>query len=382
MFGRQENKTYVPTGTTSPIYIPRGPEPKTIRPGEAYFFIQVKNAQAAFTGPFWEGVNSMIVTSQVNLNHPILGNEPIRAIQRSISVKKERAEQLGMSPNLVKLVPATMSNVSLSIDFVLDKENHLASLAGLINDDAFLSAISLAPGAAAVARTVGTLSQKLLQTFLKPEEREPILSFGGDLNIADGLPDGYYVVFGTRDEKNPLPNPMPKLEVRSDTLLADDKPITQLSYVLMEVRGLSARTRDLNDGAVWSEKLRQAEGAALRVKGNPLVSDDERKQAWQECLNTLKEAQLLLLADPNYLNTEASNIIKAAYTNCYKDVYGVEQSRSAFVVPKGAEVQQPDLRASRSVLGIDQGENIEAALDKYAEDVIETRRALKAAGLT
>ena len=111
------------------------------------------------------------------------------------------------------------------------------------------------------------------------------------------------------------------------------------------------------------------------------MSDEERKQAWQECLNTLKEAQLLLLADPNYLNTEATNIIKAAYANCYKDVYGVEQSRSVFAVPKGAEVQQPDVRASRSILGIDQGENIEASLDKYAEDVIETRRALKAAGL-
>ena len=38
MFGRQENKTYVPTGTTSPIYIPRGLEPKAIRPGESYFY--------------------------------------------------------------------------------------------------------------------------------------------------------------------------------------------------------------------------------------------------------------------------------------------------------------------------------------------------------
>ena len=159
-----------------------------------------------------------------------------------------------------------MSNVLISIDFVLDKENHLASLAGLINDDAFLSAISLAPGAAAVARTVGTLSQKLLQTFLKPEEREPILALSGDLNVSDGLPDGYYVIFGTRDEKNPLPNPMPKLEVRNDTLLADDKPITQLSYVLMEVRGLSARTRDLNDGAVLNQRLARQKGLRCALK--------------------------------------------------------------------------------------------------------------------
>ena len=379
MFGKG-HQPYVATGTTSPIHIPRGPEPKIIRPGESYFFVQVKSAQAAFTGPFWEGVNRLIVTSQVNLNHPTLGIEPVAAIQRSISVKKERAEQLGMSPNLIRLVPAAMSHVSISIDFVLDKKNHLATLAGLINEDVFAAAISLAPGAAAVARTVGVLSQKILQSFLQPEEREPILQFSGDFNLADGLPDGYYVIFGTRDDNNPLPNPMPKLEVRNDGLLGNGQPITQLSYIVMEVRALAARTRELNDGAAWEVKLREAEALAMRVKSNPLVSDDERGHSWRECLNILKETQLLLLTDKNYLITEAASIIKAAYATCYKDIHETDKSRSSQSVLKGT-VQHPDLAASRAVLNIAQDENIEASLEKYAEDVIEARRALRSAGV-
>jgi hypothetical protein len=380
MFGNK-SEPYVRTGTTNPIHIPRGPESKIIHPGKSYFYVQVKNAQAAFTGPFWEDVHRLIVTSQVNLNHPTLGNEPIAAIQRAISVKKDRAEQLGMSPNLIKLVPAAMSHVSISIDFVLDKHNHLASLVGLINDDAFAAAISLAPGAAAVAKTVGALSQKLLQSFLKPEERDPILEFSGDFNVADGLPDGFYVIFGTRDDRNPLPSPMPNLEIRNDGLLANGQPVTQLSYVVLEVRGLPARTRELSDGAAWESKLRQAESVAMGVKNNPMVDDKERAQSWQECMKLLKDTQLLLSADNNYLYDEATNIIKAAYATCYKDVFDTESIRSSDPVLRG-EAQPPDLLKSRAVLNIAPDENIEESLGKYAEDVIETRRALRSAGLT
>ena len=56
------------TGTTSPIFIQRDSSPKTVKPGEGYFLVQVHGAQAAFSGAVWHSVKGLVVTSQVNLN--------------------------------------------------------------------------------------------------------------------------------------------------------------------------------------------------------------------------------------------------------------------------------------------------------------------------
>ncbi|RMF29890.1 MAG: hypothetical protein D6759_13020 [Chloroflexi bacterium] len=386
MFDRQQDRQpYVTVGTTSPIYIPRGPEAKAVRPGESYFVVRIKGAQAAFSGPLWEKARRLIVTSQVSLNHPLLGPEPLQAIQRSREVHKGRAEQLGLSPNLINLVPATMDHVSISLEFIVDKENRLAALGGLINDDAFITAISLAPGAAAAARTIGTLADKILQTFLEPEERQPILAFSGDFNIATGdLQDGYYVILGTRDERNPLPRPLPTLEVQDGDLLADGQPVTQWSYVILDVRCLEVRTRDLNEGAGWAEKLRRAEGVAQRLGGDPFVGEEERRQAWQECKNLLKEAQVLLMEDPTYLRREAQDIIKEAYVRCREQIFGAEAGGISFGLPgtpKGPMRGEADTPSDRAFLGIPPEEDLHAAVRRYTAQVSEARRLLQEAGL-
>ncbi len=386
MFDRQQDRQpYVTVGTTSPIHIPRGPETKAVRPGESYFVVRIKGAQAAFSGPLWEKARRLIVTSQVSLNHPLLGPEPLQAIQRSREVHKGRAEQLGLSPNLINLVPATMDHVSISLEFIVDKENRLAALGGLINDDAFITAISLAPGAAAAARTIGTLADKILQTFLEPEERQPILAFSGDFNIATGdLQDGYYVILGTRDERNPLPRPLPTLEVQDGDLLADGRPVTQWSYVILDVRCLEVRTRDLNEGAGWAEKLRRAEGVAQRLGGDPFVGEEERRQAWRECTNLLKEAQVLLMEDPTYLRREAQNIIEEAYLRCREQIFGTDVSGIAFDLPgtpKGPMRGEADTPSDRAFLGIPPEEDLHASVRRYTAQVSEARRLLREAGL-
>jgi hypothetical protein len=212
MFGNPS--PHVVVGTTSPQFIPRDDGGKPIRPGEDYLLVQVHSAQAAFRGSIWERVRRLIVTSQVGLNHPILGTESLKAIQRSREVSRNHAEQLGLSPNLIKLIPAATTHVSVSIEFILDKENRLQALAGLINDDSFVAAVSLAPGGAMVAKTVGGLAQKVITSFMPAEERQPILQFSGDFNLATSeLRDGYYAILGTRDAENPLSTPLPTLKI-------------------------------------------------------------------------------------------------------------------------------------------------------------------------
>jgi hypothetical protein len=267
-------------GTTTPIYIPFETEPKEVKAGGTYFIIKIHSSQAAFTGHFWEKVKRLIITSQVKLNHPLLGDEPLRAIQRAREVRPNRAEKLGLSSNLISLVPATMDRVSLSLEFVLDKENRLATLGGLINDDAFLAAVSLVPGAAMAARTIGRVSQKLIQSFLDPEERQPILQFSGDFNIAGGeLKEGYYVVLGTRDEQAPLPRPLPGLELKGNELLSDGQPVVQWSG---ESRLFSRHRKktwlhwvspNTRNWKTWKENMQRNQSKPLKLSARNVLVD-------------------------------------------------------------------------------------------------------------
>jgi len=366
-------------GTSAPIFIARGGgEP--VRSGRDYFFVQIAGAQATFAGSIWERVKNLIVVSQVDLNHTVLGSGGVKAIQRLREVKHGRAEQLGLSTNLVELVPAVMSHVSLSIEFILDKESRLAPLTSLINDNNFLAAVSLAPGAAIVAKTVSGLAQKVVETFLAPEQREPILQFSGDFNIASNqMREGYYAILGSRDENKPLPSAMPQFTVENGTLEAAGSPVTDFSYVILDVQHTEARTRDLNDGAPWESKLREAEDEAKRASeaSTSEASTEDRDQAWKNCVKLIHEAQVLLRADINFLRWEAEAIVNATFKTC-KELISPSPTRGK---SSAAELLGTDSPSYRAVLGISADEDLGASFDRYANSVASSRRILRTAGL-
>lgn len=377
-----KNQPYAITGTTSPIYVPRGKESIAVCPGQDYFFVQIHSAQAAFNGPIWERVKSLIVATKVHINHPLLGQDGMRAIQRTREVQRGRAEQLGLRPNLVGLVPAIMTDISLSIEFILDKENSLRALSGLINSDSFLATVSLAPGAAMVAKTIGGLAGKIIETFVPAQERQPILQFSGDFNLVDeGLKDGYYVILGTRDDNNPLPNPIPGLHVQDGQLLADDQVITQLSYVVLDVHRTPARTRALSENAPWEGKLRDAEDEARRFANDPLAGDEERKSAWEKCRNILKEAQALLRNDINFHRQEAENILKASFALCATELKIRTDSRDGEIIKASRGGWQPDMTAERLFMDIAPGEDLGDTLGTYADQVAEAKQVLTGGGI-
>jgi hypothetical protein len=351
-------------------------------PGEDYFIIQVYAAQVAFRGQIWDKIKGLVVASQINLNHRNLDNRAMRALQRTRNVEKNRSQSLGLAPNLINLVPAVMPNITISIDFILDKENQIAKLGTLINSDSFTSALSLAPGATAVAKTVAQLADRVIQTFIPAEESKPLLAFSGDFNISTKqLLDGYYIILGSKDDQNPLPAPTAKFEVRDGGLLVDGQPATQWSYVILDVRLVPTRPRDLSDGAVWSSKLREAEDEADRVVMNPRATDSEREQVWNKCLKLIEEAQTLLRADDNYLPKDAKNITVATMYNCQK-VLAKDRSdtRSAKSVEHGS-AWSPNLSSALSTLDLPANYDLNAEMDKYADQLHKARQKLRAAGI-
>jgi len=390
MFGHSASSSYPRTGTTSPIFVSREPSavPQFVTVGQDYFLVQVYAAQVAFRGNIWDKVKRLVVTSQVNLNHRNLDNRGMRAIQRTRDVQKNHSQPLGLNPNLVGLVPAVMPNISLSIDFILDKENRLAQLGSLINSDSFLNVVSLAPGASAVAKTVAQLADKVIQTFIPAEENKALLSFGGDFNLATRqLQEGYYVIIGSKDDQNPLPDSTAKLAVQDRGLLVNGQPATQWSYIVLDVQRTDLRPRELNDGASWDIKLREAEDEAQRVTLNPRATNEEKTQAWNRCSKLIEEAQTLLRADDNFLPKDATNITTAAIHNCQKLVVQDQSTARGLESSKGGEKApafswSPDLPNTLKALGLDPGMDLEAAMNEYADQLIATRRKLRALGVS
>ncbi len=360
------------TGTTTPMYIPHDDDHELVRPGHDYFLMQIRGAQAAFRSSFWETATNLIVASQVNLNHRSLGENGLRALQRCREIRQGCAEQLGLSPNLINLVPAVMPHVSVSIDFIVDKTNRLGVIGGLINTDTFLTAISLSPAGAATAKAVSGLAKKMMETFMPAQEREPILQFSGDFNLATNqLRAGCYAILGTCDESFPLPHPIPNLAVRNGRLLMNGMETTTLSYVILEVRRIEARGRALNDGAPWEAMLREAEDEGASILHNPTADDADRKGGWEKCMKVIREAQTLLRNDVNYLRDEADNIIKSTFLRCQglADVPAVPT--------RGTTIRSlTDQRDDRTLLDIPLEEDLAQTVASYDRQVAAAKSAM------
>lgn len=311
------------TGTTARISIGHEVGWPFVNPCE-FFLIKVHSAQAVVRGNIFDQPKQLVITSKGNLNHPALGTDDVFAIRRSRAIDKNRAEQLGLSPNLTSLIPATMSQVAGFIDFLRNTQNNLTKLGALIDDDKFLAVISLPSEVVAVAKTVGGLAQCLIQIFVPSEERKPILEFMGDLNIGGddverSLRSGYYEILGSRHEQDSLPTTVPAIEVRKDSLLIDGAPAIQYLYVVLDVERVVARTRTMAEGAVWDAKRRKAEQLAIEFAHVPYTDKDEKKQPWLKCRALLQEARALLMTDPICALDEAAALYKADYESCQHD---------------------------------------------------------------
>jgi len=378
MTNPQHRKFQNTTGTTTPIYVP-GPRPsRPVRLGLDYFYINIYNAQAAFTGKFGEQAKQLVVTSQVILKQSVLGNAPINAIQQYRTVQKNQPVQLGLSPNLVDLVPATMEHVSVTLEFLLDTKNNLTSMANLINDKAFVSGISFAPGVAAVALTISGLSQKIIQTFLPSEtDQRPVLRFYGDFNLPGGqLLDGYYVILGSSDEHNPLPESVEGLSVGKPTLMLGGNSIKNLSYVILEVVFVPARTRELNMGVSWNTKLTEAESVAQSSARNLFANLEEKEQEWHKCMRLFTEVEALLGDDPNYVPREKEYIVAQSYNKC-RLLFAGNQRTSPFESLDVVEMPEwLDTTSDRVLLGLSPEEDLDIKVAEYETQVEEARSIL------
>jgi hypothetical protein len=365
-------------GTSPALLVPGRQDAITISPGSGYLLVKIRNAQAVFKGSFWEQAKTLVVTSNVSTRNGGAADHAAFGIQRTIPIKKNASQLLGLNVDLTHLLPAKMETLSVAVEYIVDKQNCLGLVSELVNASSLLVSLSFAPGAAATAKAVGGISQKLLRTFLPQEERKPVLRFEEAFNLSAGVRSGYYVVFGSSETSQPLPHPASKLEVINETVFVNGEPAQDWSYVLLEVIGVPVRTRDLSDGALWDEKLRSVESTSLDISRNPLARKAQKDQALGFCQGLIREAHVLLLNDPNYLRSEAENIINVAYDNCFATIFKNSQTRGEAALE---QVDHSALRSSRASFGLRVGDDVEQEKARYEAEARESQHILREAGL-
>lgn len=312
-------------GTTPLIAIPKAQHIDALGPGAGYFRIRILAAQALIDRRFFQRPEQLVVSSEVELSVPPFQGAPVTSLHRIRPIKAGLAEQLGLTTTLVDVVPTVMEHVSIAVDFMLDSRNRFEPLARLVNDGALSAVVSLAPGAAAVAHVLTDLSKRITEQFLSGEDRRPILRFTGDLSIpALDVRNGYYVILGSTSEQNALPRPLPQfpeLQVQGNDLLHLGEAVTKWSYIILSIDTIDLRTRDLGRGEVWYNKLDQVDVTAEQIANDPFATQRDRRAAWELCQQTLSEANMLLLASPLYLRSEAKDIIKKAYVEARTRIF-------------------------------------------------------------
>jgi hypothetical protein len=318
-------------------------------------------------------VKQLIITSQINLHRPGLSDQAVLAIHDATPVSRKTRKSLGWRVNLIDLVPAVMTHVSINVSYVLDRKNRMKDFAKLIQSSGFLAPLSLDPATAATARAIGSVADQLLGTFLGGDkERKKILSFRGDFNlITDDLRDGYYVILGTQDKSSLLPRPLPtaeELAITASELLYNGKPIERWSYIVLEVIHIPARTRAKAGGTAWDKLFRQAEDHAQQFSFLPRTNKTQRQNAMDQCLKLVVKGQALLSADSNYLHSESMAIVASVQKLCENYILGGGQTTTT----GEAEADRTDtslIEPYRSALGLDVGEGFDRLLDDYSRNV-------------
>jgi hypothetical protein len=364
------DKFEVVLGTDS-ITVPKAGVTKPILVNEGYFAIRVAKAQVAFRGNLWDRVDQLVVLSKVTIDHPAFGSEPITTIQATRKVEPNQAFRLGLATDLIALMPASFNKVRVQIDFVLDKKNRLAALANLIDDKTLITALSLAPGVGDIARRVSTVSKSLINTFLPLQEQEAILKFEADLDIsAGGLSNSYYVIVGTKDEKNPLPSNMSELTVKEDTLYLKDEPVKNLSYIILNVTTAEERKWETGHGP-WRAQLDQVSALIEAIAGRQNSTDAELDKAASECERMIYTAYRMLQADPLYLPKEALSIVRTFYANLQSTI------SSKRPVRRGGGSDVPLKKDIRELLEVKDSKELAQKVSDYKQGVNRSEDALK-----
>lgn len=373
-------------GTTRLFYIESNNQRQTsaIIKDQCYLLFRLHDVYVSTDNSFFKHIDTILLRSKLDIKSPERINYEFTGLQTIR--EKQSGGNLGLSKNLSQLLPAVMDVVTISVDLITNKKNYLAMLNNLVNDQALLSTIaSFMPGAGIVAQAIGEISEKLINAFVPAEEREPVLQFNGDFNIAtNDLKSGFYAVLsGARGTQLPLA--ASELTYKDGCLLFQDKLITDLSYIIFEI--VAVTRRGSKPSTDWYKNLVDAERIAKDLSLS--IKDPKRRLSqWsRRALPLLQEARMLIMRDPEYITSDANAIIDASLKTCMDSVKPAKRTRTErnYSIQDDAQGEEAQRNISiekyRSRIGIKTKESLDDTVKQYAIDLFQSRETLDQYGI-
>lgn len=281
---------------------------------ECYLLIKYAGAQAYFEGAWYQQAEQVVITSQVDLNSGGVAQLQVPGIEHTDRVDPNKAHYLNLKRNVFMLVPATMDSITFQLDFVVDVTNMVGKMATLVNKGLLSPVLTLVSSAADTAvQKVGQIATELIGAFTGgPNQKRELVHFQGDFNITtqDTKP-GYYVLIGNTERDQNLPTAKKtKFAFDGKMLYIDGRPAEKYSWVVLEVQ--IATARGIRQGSQWAKPLDD-----MRAKIRNVLEDkrhpERRQQVYDECLKDLESIEVLVQADPFYIESEKELLLKQAY---------------------------------------------------------------------
>ncbi|MEM1324162.1 MAG: hypothetical protein AAGG75_28140 [Bacteroidota bacterium] len=370
-------------GVLPPIYIPGEEGDSTVQLGEDYFFMKVVDMQLAYHGRFGEQAKQILLVSNVAFDHPKIGQESVSSLRKIQKLKRNTSLKVGFSQNLTNLLPCVIPSIKLGFELIVDNSDKFEDLQKIVNNDYFTTAIGFATGEMEVAKTLSKLSQGIIGYFLDSDKQKTLLHFNGEFNFFNGsIKEGYYLIIGSQNKKYPLPPPTLAWTIHNGQVQAEGFDLKDYSYFVIKLGKVKARTRYLSLETDWNKKLNQAEDLLKNLDRFSIEKDSYLKDRWDQCLSLLKEAQVLIRNDVNFLPREADQIINASFHFCEQQLEATQpqRSRDSANQPTSPLFSAAFLSEGRQILGIEAEEDLEAPTLEYTSAIRKSRQFFKKEG--
>ncbi len=306
----------MPRGTLGPIRLSLGDD-APLEVGTDYFLVQVVAAQALISQGLIERwfypARHVVVTSEVSLD---AGAERLKleGLQATRPISSGEGALMAIERNIIHLSPARAASFRLVFTYWMTTDDRIGQFGNLVRDDpAMRVAFGLAPAQIAVAQAVSGLVGKVLNVFLQREERQPLLQFEGDFNLAAGtvLPGRHAFISNAGTPEVSLALDPNKLSFKDKRLHYQERTIDHLSYAVLSIERVPVRGPNASPESRWYGKLQQARQLGTRAE-SLRNTPKELEKLRTEIRELIEGAQKLLHEDKRYHDWEAELIIKDA----------------------------------------------------------------------
>ncbi len=303
-------------GTTRFFFIPNG-APHTYAHGDYYFLVKnyLSRVNLANIG-WWSDVTSVALATGAKATGGAEG--AAKSINQAVRVNHGIPNTtISCAKNIVDIVPATMQQFSIEAQLVATRRDPVADFMGLVQTEAFATALSFAPGPLATLKALAPVVPGLLKVFggESPKE-EPALNASEDFTLTvNPIQPGYLVVLAAMGNNTELNQDISEadIQVTPTNVLLKGSPVDQASYVVLQFEVIHVRGTGGTDSQ-W---------VALYEKINQSLDDlsvgiGDRTSVLDTALKGLYAVSEMQAADNTFTKTEM-----AVCRQKLRDKYGV-----------------------------------------------------------